>query len=357
MRRGFTTGACAQAATRAAALSLRSVKVPREGLRGDREAGRDGFTGSVRIKLPDGEEASFPVDLIEPGICSVVKDAGDDPDITHGLKIFASMAARRDGRIVVNGGEGVGKVTLPGLAVAPGRPAINPAPLRQLRAEAAALMPGGAGVIISIPGGEKLAGRTFNPRLGIEGGLSILGTTGRVEPWSAKAYQESLIPQLDVAAASGLKEPVLVPGAKGEKAAFKSGYTPAEIIQTGNYAGIMLKAARARGFRQVIMVGHVSKLAKLARGDFDTHSRRSGPPLDVLAAMAEKRGLSSGQALVLKRLPTTEAAVKQLIAAGMTGVLDEVAEKVAAAVSQHFDLKAKIMLTDGAGAIVGQSRD
>ncbi len=355
LRRGFTTGACVQAATRAAALTVATGYVPCEAAKEDGPLGDRETTGSVLITLPSGEEAVFKVAMHAEGVCSTVKDAGDDPDVTNGMQIFVCVTARLDGRFYVDGAEGVGRVTLAGLPVKPGRAAINPVPLEHIRVEARRVLPHGAEVTVSIPEGEKLASRTFNPRLGIVGGLSILGTTGRVEPWSAVAYQEALLPQLDVARAAGHRKLVLVPGAKGEKAALAAGFEPGAVIQTGNFVGMMLGAARERGFRRLTLLGHVSKLAKLARGDFNTHSRASAMPLDVLAAAAADRGWSRQRSAALKRLATTEAAIEKLRAAGAGEVLDDTARLVAEKIEAEFGLKTEILLTDARGALVGRS--
>ncbi len=355
-RRGFTSGACTQAATRAAALTVATGYVPCEAAKGGKHLGDREKTGSVEIMLPNGETAAFKISMHAEGVCSVLKDAGSDPDITDGVRIFSCVVARLDGRFYVDGAEGVGRVTREGLAVRPGRPAINPVPLSRIRQEARRVLPRGAEVTVSIPAGEQLAPRTFNPRLGIIGGLSILGTTGRVEPWSAAAYQESLLPQLDVARAAGVREPVLVPGAKGEKAALAAGFDRAAVVQAGNYMGMMMEAAAGRSFRRVTLVGHASKLAKLARGDFDTHSRRSPMPLDVLADAARAAGLSARLARSLPLMPTTEAAVQKLLHSGRSQVLDEVARRAAARAGGRYGLKVRVFITDAGGRIAGSSQ-
>lgn len=353
LRRGFTTGACAQAAARAAAIAVATGRPPREAAAGVRPL-HGKAAGRVGVVLPDGEPALFEVAMHQRGVCSVVKDAGDDPDITGGARIFARVSPRRDGRVYVDGGEGVGRVTLEGLPVKVGKAAINPVPLRHVRREVRRVLSQGAEVTISVPDGGKLAARTFNSRLGIVDGISILGTTGRVEPWSAEAYRESLLPQLDIARAAGVRRPALVPGGKGERAARKSGFAPAAVVQAGNHFGFMLAAAKQRGFRQVALVGHASKLLKLARGDFNTHSRRSRMPLDVLADSAEAAGWSRRRARSLALLPTTEAAIKKLLDAGAGGALDEGARRVAAVVNDSFGIGAEVMLTDRRGKIVGR---
>jgi len=354
-RRGYTTGACAQAAARAAAMTVATGYVPCE------SGGEDGhrrdveLIGSVEVTLPNGEATLFTVTMHAEGVCSVVKDAGDDPDITHGLQIFVCVTPRFDGRFTLDGAEGVGRVTLEGLPVRPGRAAINPVPYKHILNEVRKVLTRGADITVSIPGGEELAGRTFNPRLGIVGGLSVLGTTGRVEPWSQEAYQKSLIPQLDVARAAGVKRPVLVPGAKGERAAVKAGMARETIVHAGNFIGMMLEAAGERGYGSVTILGHTAKVAKLARGDFDTHSRRSSMPLDVLADCAREIGWSDRRAAALESLPTTEAAIRRIIKAGEAAVLDLAAARVAAAVKERYGIRARVMLTDSRGDIVGKA--
>lgn len=353
MRSGFTTGACAQAATRAAALTVATGYVPcekRGGRLGDRET-----RGSVEITLPNGQATMFLVTMHAEGVCSVIKDAGDDPDVTNGIQLFACVTPRLDGRVFVDGAEGVGRVTLDGLAVKTGRAAINPVPLKHIREEARRVLFRGAEVTISVPMGEEIAVRTFNPKLGIKGGISILGTTGRVEPWSSTAYQESLLQQLDVARAGGVKTPVFVPGAKGERAALKYGFEPIEVVQMGNFTGMMLMAARDRGFTSVVLLGHASKLVKLARGEFNTHSRSSSMPLDVLADCAVAFGWSRRRTKALELLPTTEAVLNRLKTAGAEAVLHEAARRVAAVIRKEFRMNAEVFLTDGRGGIVGRS--
>lgn len=357
LRRGYTTGACVQAATRAAALTVATGYVPCEapsedGPKGDRET-----TGTVEIVLPNGESATFFITMHAEGVCSIVKYAGDDPDVTNGVKIYVCVAARLDGSFSVDGAEGVGRVTLAGLPVDVGEAAINPVPKKHILMEAERVLRRGADVTVSVPEGEELAKRTFNPRLGIMGGISILGTTGRVEPWSTKAYQQSLIPQLDVMRAAGVETPVLVPGAKGEKAALAAGYEQAAVAQTGNYVGMMAAAAAERGFGGVILVGHASKLAKLARGDFDTHSRHSPAPLDVLADCYVSLGREGDRARELTLLPTTEAALQELLEDGAGAALDCAAARAASALSGEYGIAAEVLLTDSGGDIVGRGRD
>lgn len=354
LQRGYTTGACAQAAARGAALTVVTGYVPCEAVAKGKPLGDLEKLGSVEVTLPNGEASTFLVKMHAEGVCSVIKDAGDDPDITNGVRIIVSVAPRADGRVTIDGAEGVGRVTLEGLAVKPGEAAVNPVPYKYIHDEVKVIIPSGADVTISIPEGEELAKNTFNPRLGIIGGLSILGTTGRVEPWSNAAYQESLLPKLDIAQAAGVQTPVLVPGSKGEKAAIKEGFEEVAVVHVGNFFGMMLEAVKERGYKSVSLMGHASKLAKMARGNFDTHSRHSDMPLDVLAESAIVLGLDEQEASALKKLPTTEAAIRRLLADGKEKVLDEAARRVAASVEEKYSLRADVYLTDGSGDTVGR---
>ena len=318
-------------------------------VKGDKET-----MGSVEITLPNGEKAAFFVTMHNEGVCSVIKDAGDDPDITDGIRIFVCVSARLDGKFSLDGAEGVGRVTREGLPVAVGEAAINPIPMKHILAEVHSVLVHGADVTISIPEGEELAKRTFNPRLGIIGGLSILGTSGRIEPWSVEAFQESLIPQLDIARAAGVERPVLVPGAKGERAALAEGFDREAIMHMGNFAGMMVAAAGERGFKSITLLGHVAKLAKLARGDFNTHSRLSPMPLDVLADCAQAAGWDRQRARGLMLLTTTEAAVRQLMAEGAVDVIQAAAARAAAVVSREYGMEASVIFTDSGGEIIGR---
>ncbi|MBM3891953.1 MAG: cobalamin biosynthesis protein CbiD, partial [Verrucomicrobia bacterium] len=276
LRGGYTTGTCAAAAAKAAVTLLSGAPAPE----------------SVEIALPDGTRASFPVlscrragDACE---AAVRKDAGDDPDVTDQACVIVSVQFIEGGVVVFAAGEGVGIVTKPGLSVPVGEPAINPVPRRMIRAAVREVTDRGLRVTISIPGGRELAARTFNPRLGVEGGLSIIGTTGRVRPFSVPALCDALKCALDVAAASGVTAPVLVPGNIGERAArrhFRLG--PEQVVQVSNHWGFMLDQLVRHSFARLLIVGHPGKLAKLAEGDWNTHSSRSATVAPSVARLAE----------------------------------------------------------------------
>ena len=276
LRTGYTTGACAAAAAKAAATLLCGGEIP----------------GSVEINLPDGSRVRFPVvscrvagQTVEASVC---KDAGDDPDITHQATVLAAVSFAEGDGVHFEAGEGVGTVTKPGLSTAPGEPAINPAPRQMIRQAVREVTARGVTVRISIPGGRELAARTFNPRLGIEGGLSIIGTTGIVKPFSAPALTASLKCALDVAAACGVRAPVLVPGNIGERAAHKNlRVSPDRIVQVSNHWGFMLDQASQMAFERVLVLGHPGKLAKLIDGEWDTHSSNSASAVGIVARIAQ----------------------------------------------------------------------
>jgi cobalt-precorrin-5B (C1)-methyltransferase len=275
LQQGYTTGSCAAAATKAAALLL---------CRGVAAA-------AVDIPLPDGERLSLPVVHLESDAgrasAAVRKNGGDDPDITHGLLVFSTLELRPDSELSFAAGDGVGTVTRPGLSVPPGEPAINPGPRRMIEAALREVTEAGARVTIAIPGGRELAVKTFNPRLGIEGGLSVLGTTGRVRPFSNEAMRAALLCGLDVAVASGIDAPVFVPGNIGEKAARRWLHvSDVQVVDVGNEWGALLDRAREYRVSHLLAVGHPGKLAKLWMDQWDTHSSRSPAAVGPLAAFA-----------------------------------------------------------------------
>lgn len=294
LRKGWTTGACAAAAAKAAWQALRG----------------DGFPDPVTIRLPRGEMPSFVLSRkhLGPGraIAGVIKDAGDDPDVTHGAEIIAWVEPAPPGSgIVFRAGEGVGTVTLPGLPIPPGEAAINPGPRRQI---ADNLGPADVVVTLSIPGGEELAARTLNGRLGIRGGLSILGTTGVVIPYSCSAWVHSIHRGIDVARALGLDHVFAVTGKTSEATARRL-FSPPDpaLIDMGDMAGAVLKYLRRAPVDRLTLVGGFAKLAKLAAGELDLHSGASRVDAGFLAGLLAELGrplpveadASAGQILAL----------------------------------------------------------
>jgi cobalt-precorrin-5B (C1)-methyltransferase len=269
LRRGWTTGTCAAAAAKAAYAAL---------LTGD-------FPDPVTVRLPGGETPAFAlaVQKLDHGaaMAGIVKDAGDDPDVTHGALILVTVRVGEPGSgVVFRAGEGVGTVTKHGLAVPPGEPAINPVPrvmIRDAIAEIAAAHDGSGDVevTVSIPGGEKLAERTVNRRLGIVGGLSILGTTGIVVPFSCAAWIHSIYNGIDVARAEGLTHVAGATGATSEAAVRRLHNLPeVALIDMGDFVGGMLKYLRRHPVPRVTVAGGFAKMVKLGQGLLDLHSRR-----------------------------------------------------------------------------------
>lgn len=286
LRKGYTTGTCAAAGAKAAAHALLG----------------GGALRVVEVTLPSGRPLPVPVASVElrdgAARATVVKDAGDDPDVTNGAEFVSEVmiagknAARPSVR--VRGGEGVGRVTRPGLKVAPGRPAINPVPLMMIRTavlEAARAVGSTAAftVTVSVPKGKELAMRTMNERLGIVGGISILGTTGIVEPMSLAAYTHSISLGVDVALASGLDEVVFSTGRSSEKVAERAlGLPEVAFVLTGDHMGYALRdAAAKRGLRAVTVAGQFGKFTKLAAGRFETHCSDSSVEFEFLASLCE----------------------------------------------------------------------
>ncbi|OQY98279.1 MAG: cobalamin biosynthesis protein CbiD [Candidatus Brocadia sp. UTAMX2] len=273
MRFGYTTGSCATAAAKAAAIGLFQGIIPDE-VEIDTPAGI-----TLRLTITDKQLSNGSAD------CAVQKDAGDDPDVTHGCKVHARIERIIGETIEIDGGEGVGRVTKPGLQVPVGHAAINPVP-RSMIEHAVREVIGkdtGAKVIISVPNGSALAEKTFNPKLGIVGGISIIGTTGIVRPMSEDAFKTSLLCGLDIAGGIGYETVVLVPGSLGERSILNLVDIPKDqIIQISNFVGFMLDEARKRHFKKIILAGHPGKLAKLLRGDFHTHSAVSKPANDIM---------------------------------------------------------------------------
>lgn len=274
---GFTTGANAAAAAKAATMLLRGAAI----------------VDSVLITLPDGEAVAFKIveSSIEGGraTASVIKFAGDDPDVTNGVKITAAVELSEAEGITYIAGGGVGTVTKPGLQIPPGEPAINPVPRKMIEAAIREITAENVAVTISIEGGEELAKKTFNPKLGIAGGLSVLGTTGRVVPYSCPAVRETLKCVLDVALAAGVREPVFVPGNIGARAARRHFQLSREsLIEAGNEWGYMIDLLAKADVDALLVMGHPGKLAKLPAGSWDTHSSRSPSAVPFILDAARK---------------------------------------------------------------------
>jgi len=271
----------------------------------------------VEIVTPQGISLSVPIlkaaAVAGGGIASVIKDAGDDPDITDGVELIVEVQLRPEqAEISFFAGIGIGTVTLPGLQIPVGQPAINPAPRQMIESAIRPLLPEGAGAVvkISIPEGEKLARRTLNPTLGIIGGLSIIGTTGIVEPMSEEAFKNSLKPQISVAKALGFQAIVMVPGKIGQDfAVHRYGLPVAAVVQTSNFIGFMLESAAEFGIKDILLFGHLGKLVKVAGGIFHTHNRMADARMETLAAYMAAEGAPQAAVRSVLACTTTEAAI------------------------------------------------
>jgi cobalt-precorrin-5B (C1)-methyltransferase len=281
LRTGFTTGACSAAAAKAAVTALRDG-VPQS---------------SAEIGFPSGNRHAFVVHSCELAADSatavVVKDAGDDPDVTHGAHLTATVRWRSDGEVRLDGGEGVGVVTRAGLGLEVGGPAINPVPRQMITAavrEAAAER--GVDVVISVPGGEKMAYKTTNRRLGVLGGISILGTTGIVRPFSTASWRASVEQAVSVMAAQSVATLVLATGGRTERAAMRLLPDLPEVafVEVGDFTGAALRRAVEHGIAEVVFVGMVGKLTKLASGILMTHYTRSKVDTALLGRITEEHG-------------------------------------------------------------------
>ena len=271
LRRGYTTGTCAAAALKASLIwSLTGV-----------------LPDSVDIRLPIGESIRIPVLWCgkESGICycAVRKDAGDDADVTDGAVIYAGAERISEKGVSFASAGGVGTVTEEGLPVKVGEPAINPVPRSMMKEVLEDFNIFSAKVYVGVEDGERIAKRTFNERLGIVGGISILGTTGIVEPFSEEAWKESLLVEMEVIKNRGYDFIVLTPGGKGEKLYKKYYGSSRNVLICGNYFGFAVKNAILKGFKEIYIAGSFQKVIKLAAGNFNTDSRVSDAKAEVLA--------------------------------------------------------------------------
>ena len=366
-RRGYTTGSCATAVSKAAVyMLLTNEKID-----------------TVNIDTPKGIYLSIPVVSSEIkknedtgeiySICSVEKDGGDDIDATNGIEIFAkatwvyedeidksekNFSFEGDGFCVFSG-DGVGIITKKGLSVEPGRPAINPVPQKMIAKEVeSVLKASGENVLndknsldnrkkvikitIFIPKGEEVANKTFNPRLGIVGGISIIGTSGIVEPMSDEGWKKSLSIELNMKKELGMDKIILVPGNHGESFISDRIGENSSVVRMSNFLGYMLMEAKRMGFKKILLVGHIGKFIKLSAGIFNTHSKVADARNEILIANLALMGASTELVRKIDSCLTTEEATDIVYENGFGEVFDIICEKCKKRAEMHVDNEIEI---------------
>ncbi len=346
-RTGFTTGACAAAAAKAATRLLV----------------RGGALGEIATTLPNGQLVTFALGRCErsgaQAIASVIKDAGDDPDCTHGAELVAEVELTEAPGVELRGGRGVAIVTKPGLGLEVGGAAINPVPRRNITEMVSEELPsGGARVTLSVPGGEEMAKQTLNARLGLLGGISILGTTGIVKPYSTAAYKASVVQAIDVARNRGLEELVLTTGGKSETYAMKlHPALPEEaFIQVGDFIGTGIKHCARRGARRAIIVGMMGKLSKMADGKTQTHAAGSEVNMELLAMLATELGAPSALCDEIRAANTARHVLELCSSHGFGEITSRVCQRVVQHLHAHAGgtLDVHSYLVDFNGALLGR---
>lgn len=349
LRRGYTTGACAAAAAKGAATALF----------------RQEPVTCVEIELPGEGRAGFEITRCvydnAKAACAVIKDAGDDPDITNGAEISAMVITKKETGITVCGGDGVGTVTKPGLEIPAGAAAINPVPrmmIEQSVGEVLTAFPGTAGleVTISVAGGEKLARKTLNPRLGITGGISIIGTTGIVIPYSPEAYKAAISQAAGVAAACGGKHAVITTGRRSEKYAQAVLELPEEsFIQAGDYIGYALERCKSKGITEATIWGMTGKISKLAAGEMYTNISDSRIDIHFLTGVAAGCGAPQELLTALKEAVTANQ-LRRLLPPDCAPVFCNELCRMAAGQCRKATggLKVHCFMSDYNGAILGK---
>ena len=324
-RKGYTTGSCATAAAKVAALM----------------ALRQQVINQVSIVTPSG--ITLRLNVEQPLICgqqasaAIRKDGGDDVDATHGMLIFAQVALNDSGSITIGGGEGVGTVTRKGIGLPIGSAAINRTP-RQTIEQAVREVIGperGADIVIFAPEGEERAQKTYNGRLGILGGISIIGTTGIVTPMSEESWKRSLALELEMKRAQGMTSVIFVPGNHGERFVQEHMQIDAErVVTMSNFVGYMLQEAQRLGFQRVVLVGHLGKLIKVAAGIFHTHSHIADGRMETLVARLALLGAPHEFLRAVFECSTTEAAMELIEQQGWQAVYDDIAQAIGERVKQ-----------------------
>ena len=352
MKYGFTTGSCAAAASGAAAYMLLTGKTKTD----------------ITVETPSGrifKAAILDIKRSENSVsCAVRKTAGDDPDITDGALIYSEVSIRESG-FSIDGGKGVGRVTRPGLDQPVGAAAINRVPREMIEKKVREVCSftgysGGLKIIISVPEGERLAEKTFNPKLGIAGGISILGTSGIVEPMSERAFIETIRLELRQKRAEGERRTVISPGNYGREFMKKSyGFDLDRSVKCGNFIGLTVDMAKEEGFAELLLVGHIGKLIKVAGGIMNTHSREADCRMEILASLGLLCGADGGTARSILRCALTDEAVEILDEAGIKqAVMDMAVERICGNLERRTEkMKIECMMFSNKFGELGKSRE
>ena len=331
LRLGYTTGSCAAAASKAAAIMLLTGKE----------------VSQIRLLTPKGLELELEVEDItiekDAVSCAIRKDSGDDPDVTHGALVYSRVSFADDSGVHIDGGIGVGRVTKPGLDQPVGNAAINSTPRRMIRENLEEVMEmtaydGGLDVMISIPKGEELARKTFNPRLGIEGGISVIGTTGIVEPMSEKALTDTIMVELRQKRELGYEYALLTPGNYGSDFIRDGlGLDPEWAVQTSNYIGDSIDMCVKLGFKGALLIGHIGKLVKIAGNMMNTHSKYGDCRMEILGSAAAAFGVRPETAEYILGCAACDEAVRVL---REEGIDRETLDLVSSRIEHNLDSRA-----------------
>lgn len=354
LRTGYTTGTCAAAATKAALSALVS---------GDN-------LPKVNVSLPKDKHIVIDIAWIkfvnEKSVtASVVKDGGDDPDVTNGAEIWSTVSLlESSNKIMIDGGIGVGRVTKPGLGLEIGKAAINPTPLKMINQAIEEILEKqqknryGLSILISVPKGEEIAKRTDNPRLGIIGGISILGTTGIVIPYSTASFAASIRQSIDVSIAMGSDSVILTTGGRSEdfaRSIFGNSVADHAYIQIGDFIGFSIKQCAIKKIKKAYVIGFIGKLTKMAMGVKQTHVKGSNVDMNFLATLANRCGANNDLVKKIKLANTARHVGELIDQSGLSMFYDVLCEEVYNHLSKDSpsDLKIKIILLDFTGKVIG----
>lgn len=335
LRCGYTTGSCATAASKAAAMMLKTGKILKY----------------IDIETPAGIDLKLevhnPTISKEYASCSIIKDAGDDPDNTDGIEIYSRVEKREDGEIKIDGGKGIGRINKEGLFGEVGSAAINPVPRKMIKKELRKVSSSGYNVLIYAPEGEAIGKKTFNKNIGIEGGISIIGTKGIVYPMSEEALLKTIYLEIDMVKKNSKKDSIiLVPGNYGEKIADTLNLKMSRV-KVSNFLGDSLLYAYSKGFRDITMIGHIGKFAKLSIGIFNTHSKAADTRMEAFIYYLALMGAPQELLNRIDECLTAEEAINICIDQGYSSVVREMEKGAELRVKKYLkdeDINVKVII-------------